>query len=214
MENVHIILGAPKKEEISPLIQSNGIIIGVDRGALFAIEENLKIDIALGDFDSISPLEKERIERDGTKILRFPTDKNDTDAELAFEYVLNNFETNNIFVYNWYGGRVDHLYSILMIVLQKRFEQLIPKLKYVSKNNFIEYFLPGEYTINKIKQMNYLSYILMTEVKELTLKAVKYELSGEDFEYPLALISNEFINEKAILSFEKGIIASIQSRDN
>lgn len=72
MENVHIILGAPKKEEISPLIQSNGIIIGVDRGALFAIEENLKIDIALGDFDSISPLEKERIERDGTKNSSFP----------------------------------------------------------------------------------------------------------------------------------------------
>lgn len=214
MEDVHIILGAPKREEISPLIQSNGIIIGVDRGALFALEEKLKVDVALGDFDSISSSEKETIEKDGTEVLNFPTDKDDTDAELAFEYVLSNFKTNNIFVYNWYGGRVDHLYSILMVVLQKRFEQLVPKLKYVSKNNFIEYFLPGEYTINKIEQMNCLSYILMTEVKGLTLKEVKYELLDEDFERPLALISNEFINEKASFSFKKGIIAAIQSRDN
>src|SRR5699024_4030265 len=124
--------------------------IGVDRGALLAIEENLKVDVALGDFDSISTHEKKMVEDSQAKILNFPTDKDDTDAELAFRYALKHFESNNIYVYNWYGGRVDHLYSILMTVLQKRFEPLIPKIKFVSKNNMIEYFLPGEYKIDKI----------------------------------------------------------------
>lgn len=214
MEDIHIILGAPKREDIAPLIQTDGILIGVDRGALLAIEEKLKIDIALGDFDSISRFEKEIVENSQAKVLNFPADKDDTDAELAFEYVLSHFETNNIYVYNWYGGRVDHLHSILMIVLQKRFESLVSKIKYISKNNFIEYFLPGKYVIDKMEQMDYLSYILMTEVEGLTLKEVKYELSEEDFERPLALISNEFLNSQATLVFKKGIIAAIQSRDS
>lgn len=213
MKDIHIILGAPKTEEIRPLIKTEGILIGVDRGALLAIEENLKIDVALGDFDSVSLHEKKMIENSKTKVLNFPTDKDDTDAELAFEYALNHFDAKNIYVYNWYGGRIDHLYSILMIVLQKRFETLIPRLKYIATNNVIEYFLPGEYTIDKIKQMDYLSYILMTEVEGLTLKEVKYELIEEDFDQPLALISNEFLNKQASLAFKKGIIAAVQSRD-
>ena len=214
MKDIHIVLGAPKREEIAPLIQTEGILIGVDRGALLAMEENLKVDIALGDFDSVSPFEKEIIKDSKAKVLSFPSDKDDTDAELAFEYVLSHFETNNIYVYNWYGGRVDHLHSILMIVLQKRFESLVSKIKYISKNNFIEYFLPGKYVIDKMEQMDYLSYILMTKVEGLTLKEVKYELSEEDFERPLALISNEFLNSQATLVFKKGIIAAIQSRDS
>lgn len=61
--------------------------------------------------------------------------------------------------------------------------------------------------------MNYLSYILLTKVKNLTLKDVKYVLSEENFEQPQALISNEFLSEQARFSFSKGIIGVIQSRD-
>lgn len=214
METIHIILGAPKEELIKPLIQTKGLIIGVDRGAVFALEEEIEVDVALGDFDSISEEEKSMIENHVKKTLDHPSDKDDTDTEISFLYALENFSPESIYVYNWYGGRVDHLHSIFMVVLQKRFEELVPKLKFVSKNNHIEYYLPGEYTISKMKEMDYLSYILLTEVKRLTLKEVKYEVSNTDFERPLALISNEFINDQAILSFEEGIVAVIQSRDN
>lgn len=47
-KDVHIILGAPKVEDIKPLIQSPGLVIGVDRGAIIAIDEKIKLDIALG----------------------------------------------------------------------------------------------------------------------------------------------------------------------
>lgn len=213
MVDIHIILGAPKEEAIAPLIQTEGIIIGVDRGAFFAIEEKLKLDVALGDFDSIAHFEKDRIVESGAEIYNFPTDKDDTDAELAFSYVLKHYDAQNIYVYNWYGGRVDHLHSLLMLVLQNRFRALIPKLKFVSSKNFIEYFLPGEHIVHKLEEMNYLSYILLTKVASLTLKEVKYELTAKDFSTPLALISNEFLNDKAILAFDEGIVAAIQSRD-
>ena len=214
MKAIHIILGAPKVEEIKPLIQANGVIIGVDRGALYALEEGIEVDVALGDFDSISDEEKLMLDNVIKETGSYPSEKDDTDTEIAFEHALKNYDADNIYVYNWYGGRVDHLHSLLMVVLQKRFEQLVPKLKFVSKDNHIEYFLPGEYHLRKMKEMHYLSYILLTEVKGLTLKGVKYEVERTDFERPLALISNEFKNNEAILIFEEGIVAAIQSRDS
>ena len=45
MTDIHVILGAPKAEEIKPLIKTDGIIIGVDIGALLALEEKLKVDV-------------------------------------------------------------------------------------------------------------------------------------------------------------------------
>lgn len=213
MKDIHIVLGAPKKELIQPLMKSSGIVIGVDRGALLAIEEGINVDVALGDFDSITAHEKNIIDHYAKEVLDYPSVKDDTDTEIALLYVLENYKNSSVYIYNWYGGRIDHLYSILLVAIQARFEQIVSKLRLVSKNNDISYYLPGEHTINKIEAMDYLSYILLTEVKNLSLNEVKYSLSDASFERPIALISNEFIGEQATFSFEKGIIAAVQSRD-
>lgn len=214
MQDVHIILGAPQTEEVKPLIQTKGLVIGVDRGAFIAIKERIKLDIALGDFDSVSNEEKLKVERYAQEVYRFPSNKDDTDAELALLYVLENVEPANIFLYNWSGGRIDHLYSLLMIVLQDRFLPIISKIRFVAGKNQISYYLPGEYELEKIDQMTYLSLILLTKVKNLTLNNVSYPLEDADFELPRALISNEFLNTKASFSFSEGIIGVIQSRDS
>lgn len=213
MEIVHIVLGAPKENEIKPLMHHEGLVIGVDRGALLAVEEGIEVDIALGDFDSITPEEKEVLSQKVGEILNFPTDKEDTDTEIALLYVLDNYPEAKIFIYNWYGGRIDHLYSILLIALQKRFEMLAAQLQFVSKKNHISFYLPGEYRIQKIEEMTYLSYILLTEVKDLTLNHVKYPLQKESFQHPHALISNEFLTNEASFSFTEGIIGVVQSSD-
>lgn len=210
---MHIILGAPKEGMIKSLIQSEGVVIGVDRGALIAVEEGIELDIALGDFDSVSKNEKLKIKKYAGEILGFLSDKDDTDGELALLYVLDNIEAANIYLYNWYGGRVDHFYSLLMLVLQKRFLPLVSKIKFIAENNYISYYLTGEHIVRKLKNMKYLSFILLSSVERLTLNGVKYPLREVNFDSSRALISNEFLNEKASFSFEKGIVAVIQSRD-
>lgn len=213
MKAVHIILGAPKEEAIKPLMKEEGIVLGVDRGALFALEEGITVDIAVGDFDSISEDEKERIDQEVGEVLSFPTDKDDTDTEIALLYALEHYKGSRVYLYNWYGGRIDHLYSILLVALQVRFEALIPNLHFVSKKNQISYYLPGQHRVDKLEEMDYLSYILLTEVQELTLNDVKYPLEKSSFERPVALISNEFLDNQARFSFTEGIVATIQSRD-
>lgn len=213
MSAVHIILGAPKMEKIKPLMKQDGLVIGVDRGALLALEENIVVDIALGDFDSISEAEMTKIDHHAKQKKAYPSDKNDTDTELALLYALEHTNNAEIYLYNWYGGRIDHLYSILLLALQERFEPLIESLHLVSGKNNISYYLPGDHVVQKIEPMDYLSYVLLTEVKGLSLDNVKYELSEESFDRPVALVSNEFVHDQAQFSFETGIVAVIQSMD-
>lgn len=213
MKKVHIILGAPKQEAIKPLMDEKGIVIGVDRGALLAIQEKIQVDIAIGDFDSISKEEKNIIQLNVGKLMNFPADKDDTDAELAVLYAVEHYPGSEIYIYNWYGGRIDHMYSILLLAVQKRFETAIQNLYYVSEKNHISFYLPGEHELTKMRKMDYLSFVLLTAVEHLSLYDVKYTLEDKSFEQPLALISNEFIDNKASFSFKNGIIAAVQSRD-
>ncbi len=213
MTSIHIVLGAPNNSALKPLMKNEGIVIGVDKGALIALNEGIKVDVALGDFDSISEDEMVEIKKHVPKVLGFPTDKDDTDTELALLYVLDNYPTADVYLYNWYGGRIDHLYSILLLAIQKRFEKITANLYYVSEKNNISYFLPGQHTVQKVEGMDYLSYISLTEVKDLILENVKYPLESSTFEQPIALISNEFIEEEAYFSFKEGIVAVVQSTD-
>lgn len=213
MGAIHIVLGAPKEEAIKPLLVEEGLVVGVDRGAIFALEEEIEVNIALGDFDSVTAIEKKYVEENVDELVSLPTQKNNTDAEMALVYVLENLEAENIYFYNWYGGRVDHLYSLLLFALQDRFKPLVPKINFVASTNNISYYLPGKYEIQKNKEMHYLSYILLTEVKELTIQEVKYPIEAEDFNHPVALVSNEFLEKRACFSFSEGIIAVVQSRD-
>lgn len=213
MEDVHIILAAPKEESIKKLLKSKGFIIGVDGGAELAIEESIELDLAIGDFDSVSSLKSLEIKKHAKKVINFPSKKDDTDAELALLYVKEHIEARKIYIYNWYGGRLDHLQSIMMMALQKRFRSILSKIEFVSKNNVASYYPPGKYELVKEEGMTYLSLILLTKIEKLSLDKVSYPLNGENYSSPRALISNEFKDKKANLSLKEGIVLMIQSRD-
>ena len=68
---------------------------------------------------------------------------------------------------------------------------------------------------NDFENFGYLSFIGMTPIEKLTLTGVVYPLNGKDYDYPIALVSNEFEESKAELhfSFESGLLAVIQSAD-
>ncbi|HAZ59126.1 MAG TPA: thiamine diphosphokinase, partial [Trichococcus sp.] len=47
----------------------------------------------------------------------------------------------------------------------------------------------------------------------LKLTGVAYPLNGKDYEYPIALVSNEFKDTEMTFSFGSGLLAVIQSSD-
>src|SRR5665648_270145 len=85
--NCLIITGGEnvKKDTLFKIASQNSFIICVDKGGEIAYKNSIKIDVILGDFDSI---DKKVLEKLNAKIVKFPVDKDFTDTELAISYAV------------------------------------------------------------------------------------------------------------------------------
>ncbi|MBO1299035.1 MULTISPECIES: thiamine diphosphokinase [unclassified Enterococcus] len=187
--------------------------VGIDRGALYLLEKGYPLDLAIGDFDSLSSAEFQRVSEEAVEIHQAPAEKDDTDTQLGLAKTFEHFPEANVTLIGATGGRVDHLLANLWLVLEPRFQPFVRQIEIQDKQNVITYYLPGTYEIKKIPEMKYLAYCCLTPVSHLTLTDSKYELSNEEVPRPTSYASNEFVTDKASFAFSKGIISVIQSKD-
>ena len=178
------------------------------------MEEELPIDLAIGDFDSISSEDKEVLKNYASKMIEFPSEKDFTDFEEALMWIAKSYPRKKVHVLGAFGGRVDHAISCLWTMFRPELQALIPYLSLEDEWNHISFLTPGNYVIHKLEHTKYLSFISTGPVHQLTLKNVKYPLDHQDYDFPIALISNEFIDEKMEISFKSGGIIVGQTRDS
>lgn len=218
-----IICGGAPKPYLSHLetikeAASSVIYIGVDGGASKLVESGIKLDYAIGDFDSVSIDEYARIKQATRKMITYPSAKDDTDFELALSLIIEENLLGEIYIYGAMGskdyGRMDHLISNLWMVYQLRFASLIERVHFIEKNHQLEFLLPGEHVVLPVHWVNYLSIISLTAVTGLAISGAKYQLPATDYAYPRALISNEFIeNKKVTITFKSGLILVMYVRE-
>ena len=188
--------------------------IGVDGGCLKLMEEELPIDLAIGDFDSISLEDKEALKNYASNMIEFPSEKDFTDFEEALMWVAKSYPQQKVHVLGAFGGRVDHAISCLWTMFRPELQALIPYLSLEDEWNYISFLTPGDYVIEKLDHTKYLSFITTGPVTQLTLKNVKYKFKTQDYYFPIAFIINLFIEEKLEISFKSGVIIVGQTRDS
>ena len=147
-------------------------------------------------------------------MIEFPSEKDFTDFEEALMWVTKSYPQQKIHVLGAFGGRVDHAISCLWTMFRPELQELIPYLSLEDEWNHISFLTPGDYVIHKLEHTKYLSFISTGSVKQLMLKQVKYPLNHQDYDFPIALISNEFIDKQMEISFESGGIIVGQTRDS
>lgn len=188
-------------------------IIGVDKGALLCLEKGISLTTAVGDFDSITFNQKARLKSITKDIREFDSKKDETDAEIALKIAVTDRDVESVVIYNWTGGRIDHMLSVLYMVYQPKFLKAIDRISLINETNTIRFYKPGDYTLLKELGKEYLSFIGMTSLSKLTLKGVKYPIENVSYTYPRALISNEFSEKQCQICFNEGLLAVIQSSD-
>ena len=88
--------------------------IGCDGGALNATQNNINLDLSIGDFDSINKEEFELIKNNSKQIIKLNPIKDKTDVEEAIEYAKNISDDITIFG-GIQGKRIEHFLSIINI---------------------------------------------------------------------------------------------------
>jgi thiamine pyrophosphokinase len=96
-------------------VPSGAPVIAADRGVRHALAFGLRVEVAVGDFDSISAAELATVERSGGRLERHPEDKDASDLELALDCAVR-FGPRRILVLGGRGGRLDHLLGELVLL--------------------------------------------------------------------------------------------------
>jgi len=182
--------------------EADEILVGVDSGLEYLIDNSMRIDFAIGDFDSIHNDYLIKIQEKATMLIRLEKEKNMTDLAFALDYLYNNLDYDSIEVFGGIGGRVDHL--LANINLLKKYD-----LKFIDNHTKIFTLKKGTYHIDNT--YHYISFFAINDVYDLTIKGFKYELDN----YYLVnsdsvCVSNEGSGE---ISFTKGRLLVIETDD-
>lgn len=190
-------------------------VIAVDRGleAVKALE--MIPDYIVGDFDTVQNQVVEEFRKIPYIVWeKHRPEKNETDTELARNRALA-LACSQIVFLGATGGRADHMLGNIHLLygcMQKEAQAWI-----VDPWNKI-YLVDQETSFSKARLWGkYVSFLPYTEkVTGITLKGFKYPLYKKDIrrgEEAGLCISNELVEEEAVLEFEDGVLVCVESRD-
>lgn len=171
------------------------MLVGVDRGALFLADKHLPLALAIGDFDSVTAAEFERIERVSHEVILAPAEKNDTDTELALKTLFTRFPDAQVTLFGAFGGRLDHFLSNLFLPMESTLAPFMTQLRLEDAQNTVTYRPAGTHVIFPEKGKRYVAF--MSE-SDLTITGAKYELSANNFLKKKIYGSNEFQQDTPI----------------
>lgn len=207
---INIVAGSPIDLQILKKYQAD-ITIGVDNGAYRLAEANIKLDVAFGDFDSISPNQLTKIIESCQNVKKYNSVKNQSDTEIALDYALT-LNPKVIYLFGVTGKRIDHFLSVLNLFYKVIDKDV--KLNIVDEYNNIYILKPGEYNIKK-SDFRYISFFAYDElVTDFTLKGFKYPLTNYLLKNNDTLcISNEIVTDFGEITFNSGILLIVESID-
>lgn len=164
-------------------------LIGLDNGCKVLNDLNLKIDLALGDFDSYPAF---NVKAD--LFYLYPIKKDFSDLELAVKEALKK-DFSKIEIYNASGRRIDHFLVALNLIK-----------KYHQDNIFLIDDINKIYVINGFHEINYseyknISFFALEKETLISLKGFLYNLKEYNLEINDNLcLSNEIIENAVIFS--------------
>lgn len=180
---------------------TNKIVVGVDKGAYLAYQSKIKLDFAVGDFDSIGAQELELLES-YTKVIKLNPIKDETDTLHALRMFKD--ASKLIILGGIMGTRIDHF--IANIKLFYEFNNLI-----LIDNNTMIMECNNEMNFSK-DEYKFYSFFGLEDVYDLTLKGFKYPLNNFLLKKESLLgVSNELI-DKGHLSFSDGKLLLVKTK--
>lgn len=189
-------------------------LAAADRGFEFFRETGLTADLAVGDFDSLSEEGRKALEEaEATEVIYLKPEKDDSDTQSALNYVIER-GAKHIAILGATGSRMDHMLAnlgLLLLAKEKGSSVVI-----VDEHNYMQ-LIPSGTTLYREKQFGgYVSFFpLGGDVEGLRLTGFKYKLNGYHLrtEDSGLTVSNEIIEEMATVTYEKGTLLMIMSRD-
>jgi len=184
---------------------SGSLLIAADSGAAWLTETNLRPQVLLGDFDSLDPALRTKLEPQVEAYLPFPTDKDKTDGELAVDFALSR-NLGEIVLIGGLGGRVDHAFGNAVLLFKIARKKRCGWMLNASSRIFP---VPRRLQLDGVPGQMF-SLLALSPVKGLTIKGATYPMQGGSLILGQTLaLSNRFLHSTVQLEKEKGLLLAI-----
>lgn len=199
--------GLVAADGITDFPEEGDLVIAADSGYKTAERLGVKVQTALGDFDSFP--------RDGVgadvELLTVPAEKDFTDTQMAAELAVSRGATI-LFIIGGISGRLDHTLSNLGLL-----EELYAKgvrATLLDGNNRVRFIRSTSELIPR-SHYRYFSLLAADErVKGVTVEGGKYPLKNATLRRANQFaVSNEIEKNCALISVKKGGLFIVESRD-
>ena len=182
------------------------IVIGVDQGAGYLIANQRQINLAIGDFDSISKSQWKKLQQANIPIIRYPAMKDETDGELAMRYVAEHYHG---LACDYVSNGHDYAFIWPLIALMISY-----RVNVMTEQSYAKcYSARAErYLLKPLKGYFYISFIALHPAV-ISVTAMKYpvdQLALVDLN-PIAL-RNEFLDQEAWLTVKNNPVVVIWSK--
>jgi thiamine pyrophosphokinase len=209
-ESVVVVAGGHTFGTRVPELPDGATVIAADGGVDRALALGLRVDLAVGDFDSISTEGLAAVEVAGARIEKHPADKDATDLELALDAAIA-LSPVRIVVVGSNGGRLDHLLGSLLLLGLERYAtaeidaHLGASLIHIVHGSRELTGIPGELV----------SLVPLHGAAEgVITRGLVYPLVGETLAAGSTRgISNLFAAETATVALQRGTVAVVRPRE-
>jgi thiamine pyrophosphokinase len=152
---------------------SDAFLVAVDRGLAVMVELELIPDLFVGDGDSVAPELLAGLDRDRTRVVSLPVQKDVSDLEAAFDLLLAMGRHGSVLVLAGLGGRLDH--CLFNLQLAARHLGDFEGITFEDDQCLIRP-LTGSNTFQLAPRMT-VSFVPVTREVELSLTGFEYPLS-------------------------------------
>ncbi len=182
-------------------------VVAADGGADHALALGLRVDVAVGDLDSISPGALESLERGEARIDRHPTAKDASDLELALAAALD-LGPRRILVLGGDGGRLDHLLGELLLLASDAYAGV--QIDAILGQATI-HVIRGERLLTGAEDELVSLYALQGPAVGVVTEGLAYPLRGETLVPGSSRgLSNRFTAAEARVSLESGVLLAVR----
>ena len=186
--------------------------VGVDRGSLWVLEENLPLALAVGDFDSVTEEERQVIQKRAQHFVQARPEKDDTDLELALLTIFENNPQAQVTIFGALGGRIDHMLANVFLPSNPKLAPYMRQIAIEDGQNLIAYCPEGTSQLHPRSDYDYLAFMPVRD-SQLTILGAKYELTEENFFFKKVYASNEYIDREVSVTCPDGYVVVLNSKD-
>ena len=198
----------PDLDSARALVHADDFIIAADGGTHNALALGLMPNVIIGDLDSLT-LDLRPLTDQGTQVIQFPRDKNETDLELAIQQAVN-MNPDQIIIVGALGGRLDQTLGNIALLSDSR----LPTLDLRLDDGVEELYFCRDQAEVHGRSGELVSLIPWgVPVEGVRTDGLRWPLSDETL-YPDKTrgISNELLGEQAAVRIRSGLLLIVHRR--